>query len=150
MLSKVSDTPSLTSHILEDKDGKLTEDLKKDTSELGIEVVDQISAVAGLQAKEKRDKSKTPTPPPRPPSRRGIRPPETGMMHVPILSLFHPLMPGQPFPADLTMSQLLVLLHERGLLSGQATVDFTMKLRTKKMSLTSRSEKRQKIDNGKF
>ena len=43
-----ADTPSLASQLPEGlSEGRVGEDPKKDTSELGIEVVDQISAVAG-------------------------------------------------------------------------------------------------------
>ena len=85
----------MTAQILEEKDAdRKASDEKKDTSELGLEVVDQISAAAGLQAKEKREK-KTMTPP-RPPSRRGHRPPDlAGSMHVFVLSLYHNMLPGQ-------------------------------------------------------
>lgn len=55
---------------------------------------------------------------------------------------------GQPMPSDLTLSQLLVLLTERGLQPGQAMLDFTMKLRAKKVP--AKGEKRLKTDDGKY
>lgn len=46
-LSVVSETQSLASaQVLEDQE-KVVEEMKKDASELGIEVIDQISALAG-------------------------------------------------------------------------------------------------------
>ena len=70
----------------------------KDASQKGLEVVDLISAAAGLQAKEKREKDKMGNNPPRPPSRRGHRPPEQSLsmgVNLPSLSLHHPLLPGE-------------------------------------------------------
>ena len=94
-LFKPADTPSFSSQLLEEKNGdRKASDDKKDTSELGLEVVDQISAAAGLQAKEKREK-KGQTPP-RPPSRRGHRLPDlSGPLHVLSLSLYHNMLPGK-------------------------------------------------------
>lgn len=47
LLSVVSETQSLASaQVLEDQE-KAVEEMKKDASELGIEVIDQISALAG-------------------------------------------------------------------------------------------------------
>lgn len=79
---------------MDEKNGdRKASDDKKDTSELGLEVVDQISAAAGLQAKEKREK-KSQTPP-RPPSRRGHRLPDiSSPLHVLSLSLYHNMLPG--------------------------------------------------------
>lgn len=42
-----ADTPTLTASIMEQQEKKRTEDPKKDTSELGMEVVEYLSTAAG-------------------------------------------------------------------------------------------------------
>ena len=44
------------------------------------------------------------------------------------------LLAGQPLPSDLTLAQLLAILHDRGLSPGQSLLQFSMKLKTQKMT----------------
>ncbi|XP_064622207.1 baculoviral IAP repeat-containing protein 6-like isoform X2 [Lineus longissimus] len=170
VLRMVSDSPSLTLQLVDKPAEASHEEGKKDTGQLGIEVVNQISWVAGghetevedgppemtaslppnftiggagvllnsgALAKEKRDKMKSL--PPRPPTRRGRHsvkddPSFSSTMVVPVLSMYHTLMPKQPLPPDLTLAQVLVMLHQRGLLQGQPSLEFTVKLGTKRVS----------------
>ena len=58
-----------------------------------------MSFAAGLHAKEKRDKTSKGLLP-RPPTRRGQRPPDptvTSVNNIPVLALFHQLMPSKCF-----------------------------------------------------
>ena len=57
-----------------------------------------------------------------------------------MLSLYHKLLPGQALPPDLSLAQLLVLLHERGMPSGQASLDFTLSLNSRKGAAQAKSD----------
>ncbi|XP_066281905.1 baculoviral IAP repeat-containing protein 6-like isoform X5 [Branchiostoma lanceolatum] len=163
VLSLVSDTPSLTQKLLETREEKIKvdEEVSKskkkegaqgesssaESTENGVEGVETVTLAAGqmfakgLKSKAKRSDSKKATPP-RPPTRRGRNPPPTSdksasslsaTMNIPVLSLYHKLLPGQPLPSDMTLSQLVVLLQERGMPQGYPSLDFTMKLSAKKV-----------------
>ena len=92
VLSKITDVPVLKSP---PADGDLSDELKtssdntKDVGQFGLDVVDQISAAAGLQAKDKRDKSKSSSSD-RPPTRRGAR--ATGELSSALLPVTVPLL----------------------------------------------------------
>ncbi|XP_064603703.1 baculoviral IAP repeat-containing protein 6-like isoform X3 [Liolophura sinensis] len=140
VISKVSDTPTLTASIMEQQEKKRTEDPKKDTSELGMEVVEYLSTAAGVSAKERREKSPAQKNlPPRPPSRRGRHTAEVlaAELNIPTLSLHHELIPRQPLPSELTLSQLLTLLYQHGLAQGCSSLEFTMKLSRKRIAGSS-------------
>ncbi|XP_029637353.1 baculoviral IAP repeat-containing protein 6 isoform X1 [Octopus sinensis] len=138
LINKISDH---TGHMAQFWDGtvekKNIDDNKKDMTELGIEVVDFLSNAAGLLAKERREKNsnhnKTGGPPRLPPRARGNQ--NTDMVAVnlqfPVLSLYHNLLPGQPLPAELTLSQLLVILQEKGYPQGQAVLEFLLRFHSK-------------------
>ncbi|KAI8505639.1 Baculoviral IAP repeat-containing protein 6 [Branchiostoma belcheri] len=140
--------------------GAQGESSSAESTENGVEGVETVTLAAGqmfakgLKSKAKRSDSKKATPP-RPPTRRGRNPPPSSdksssslsaTMNIPVLSLYHKLLPdmtlsqlvvllqeldftmklsadismfGQPLPSDMTLSQLVVLLQQ---------LDFTMKL----------------------
>ena len=50
-------------------------------------------------------------------------------------------------PGDLTLSQLLTLLNERGVPDGMSLINFTMKLKAKDSTI---SDKRFKYDKGEL
>ncbi|GAB1609836.1 baculoviral IAP repeat-containing protein 6-like isoform X2 [Argonauta hians] len=136
LINKISDH---TGHMAQLWDGtvekKNVDDNKKDMTELDIEVVD-LSNAAGLLAKERREKNsnhKTGGPPRLPPRARGNQ--NTDMvavnLHFPVLSLYHNLLPGQPLPAELTLSQLLDILQEKGYPQGQAVLEFLLRFHSK-------------------
>ncbi|XP_013417535.1 baculoviral IAP repeat-containing protein 6 [Lingula anatina] len=155
VLSKVSDTPSLTAQLLESREEKkkLEALADKDTNDLALEVMEDITQAAGFKAKDKRDKDKQNSQvlkgnglPPRPPARLGYVLADKGAgstFHIPLLTLFHDLMPGQALPSDLSLSQLLVLLHHRGFPEGYSALEFTLRLRARKIT-AGKPEKRGK------
>ncbi|XP_019627384.1 PREDICTED: LOW QUALITY PROTEIN: baculoviral IAP repeat-containing protein 6-like [Branchiostoma belcheri] len=127
--------------------GAQGESSSAESTENGVEGVETVTLAAGqmfakgLKSKAKRSDSKKATPP-RPPTRRGRNPPPSSdksssslsaTMNIPVLSLYHKLLPGQPLPSDMTLSQLVVLLQERGMPQGYPSLDFTMKLSAKKV-----------------
>lgn len=141
LINKISDH---TGHMAQFWDGsgekkkKNVDDSKKDMTELGIEVVDFLSNAAGLLAKERREKNsnhgKTGGPPRLPPRVRGNQSADMVTMNLqfPVLSLYHSLLPDHPLPADLTLSQLLVILQDKGYLQGQAVLEFLLKFHSSK------------------
>ncbi|XP_070181060.1 dual E2 ubiquitin-conjugating enzyme/E3 ubiquitin-protein ligase BIRC6-like isoform X3 [Littorina saxatilis] len=128
----------VASSLLECRDDrKRAEDLAKESSDLGIEVMEYITA-AGVLAKEKREKSPSPSKsglPPRPPTRRGHRPSDSGLSGIKFphctLHLQHQLMKHKALPGDLTFSQLMQILLQRGLASGTTALPFTITLSTR-------------------
>ncbi|XP_077994932.1 dual E2 ubiquitin-conjugating enzyme/E3 ubiquitin-protein ligase BIRC6-like isoform X2 [Glandiceps talaboti] len=168
VLSMVSDTPQLTAKLIENREKRQKEEtkaeekkekesLEEEPQENGaleglqgsMEVLENLSVAAGMKVKSKRaDKTAAP----RPPSRRGKPSPEkptsSEPMNIPVLSLYHHLIPGQALPNELTVAQLLVLLQERGLPQGFPSLDFSMKLSAKRFSAFSKSDsaKRMKTD----
>ncbi len=54
---------------------------------------------------------------------------------------------GQPLPSELSLSQLLVLLHERGLPPGYGILEFDIKL-INKTSVSARQDKKLKTVDG--
>ncbi|CAH1791767.1 unnamed protein product [Owenia fusiformis] len=138
-LAKLSDAPSLPNPLVEaSKEKKSPSEETASSNELGIEIVENLSAAAGIHAKEKRDKTKdAPNLPPRPPTRRGRHSVLDGSrltdaLQIPVLSLCHKLLPGQHLPSDLTLAQLLTLLHNKGHPQGSMCLDFALKLKSKR------------------
>ncbi|ELT93547.1 hypothetical protein CAPTEDRAFT_223860 [Capitella teleta] len=108
------------------------DDGRKESAQQGIEVVDQLFSLAGMQAKEKRDKAKMPG---RPVSRRGHRSEAASRTLIPSrmdLCFSHALFPRQILPKDLTLSQLMGLLQHRGVAAGQASLQLTISLAKKR------------------
>jgi baculoviral IAP repeat-containing protein 6 len=130
VLAKVSVETVSSSSSSADDSQKASDELRKDASELGIEVIDQISAVAaGLKAKEKRDKDKSVS---RPPGRHGTRSNDQSSQQTTAGSgavmLYHQLIPDIALPADMTLSQLLRFLYEHNIMSpGDSCLQLAMK-----------------------
>lgn len=72
--------------------------------------------------------------PPRPPTRRGRHTMDTmaSQFQFPVLSLYHSKIPNKAIPGDMTLSQLLQVLHQRGLQQGHSVIEFTVKVQSAK------------------
>ncbi|KAL8592605.1 hypothetical protein ACOMHN_026535 [Nucella lapillus] len=117
------------------EDCKRAEELAKQSGDVNMELMEYISAtaVAGAWAKEKREKSPSPSKtglPPRPPTRRGHRPSDSGLSSLKFphctVHLQHALMKNKALPGDLTFSQLIQILLQRGLAPGTTCLPFTV------------------------
>ncbi|XP_062375823.1 baculoviral IAP repeat-containing protein 6 isoform X2 [Sardina pilchardus] len=142
VLDRVSDTPSITAKLIseqkEDKEKKNHEEKEKMKADNGFQDNYSVVVASGLKSQSKRALST----PPRPPSRRGRVmsdklsassgvDPAAKTVSVPVFHLYHKLLPGQPLPGEMTLAQLLTLLHDRKLPQGYRSIDMTVKLGSK-------------------
>ncbi|XP_076097651.1 dual E2 ubiquitin-conjugating enzyme/E3 ubiquitin-protein ligase BIRC6-like isoform X3 [Mytilus galloprovincialis] len=138
LLHKLSESYSLPGHFIDKPSEKPSDEAKKDFGNITSEFTDISSTVvSGLIAKEKREKDDklcNKGLPPRPPTRRRRYTADTvsSQLQPPNFTLYHPLLPNKPLPGDLTLSQLLQVLHLRGLQHGSSLLEFTVKLESKK------------------
>ena len=141
LTNKVSDTPSLAAQLLDVQNDKKSDELKKESSQIGLEIVENICAANTIEAGA-TEKGSTPladssklSMPPRPPTRRGRQTsdPLSKQLNVPALSLYHKLITNQCLPLDMTLSQLLQVLQNNGLPQGQCVIDFALQLGMKEV-----------------
>ncbi|ESP03095.1 hypothetical protein LOTGIDRAFT_157060, partial [Lottia gigantea] len=144
LLTVIPDTQSLAAHLIDGRDDKKSEQ-KKDIGETGLEVVEYLSNAAGLLAKQKREKSpassstattskaSTSSLPPRPPTRRrrNAEPDSSPQIKLPTFTLQHHLFNNKSLPGELTLTQLLCLLQQRGCTNNNS-IEFTVKLQSSK------------------
>ncbi|KAM3863276.1 dual E2 ubiquitin-conjugating enzyme/E3 ubiquitin-protein ligase BIRC6 [Diretmus argenteus] len=145
VLDRVSDTPSITAKLIneqkEDKEKKNHEEKEKMKADSGFQDNYSVVVASGLKSQSKRALST----PPRPPSRRGrvmsdkltassSVDPSAKTISVPVFHLYHKLLPGSPLPAEMTLAQLVTLLHDRKLPQGYRSIDLTVKLGSKVIS----------------
>ncbi|XP_078714316.1 dual E2 ubiquitin-conjugating enzyme/E3 ubiquitin-protein ligase BIRC6 isoform X2 [Lampetra fluviatilis] len=144
VLDRVSDTPSITAKLFggqkEEKEKKPQERKEKGKFDSGLQDAYGVVMASGLKSQSKRSVSATP---PRPPTRRGrtaVNPTlaerasadsASKTISIPVLLLYHRLLPGQPLPPELTLAQLLALLHDLKLPQGFCSIDLTVKLGSK-------------------
>ncbi|XP_062579414.1 baculoviral IAP repeat-containing protein 6-like [Saccostrea cucullata] len=137
--SKVTDLPLLPGQFLE-KASEKSDESKKDNLSNYTEMASYLSSsvvAASMAAKEKRekeDKSGKTSLPPRPPTRRGRQNlgNSSSQMPLPTLGICHKSMPNTSLPGELTLSQLLQVLHQRGLQHGLNVLEFSIKQDEKK------------------
>ncbi|KAK6180714.1 hypothetical protein SNE40_008714 [Patella caerulea] len=142
LLTVIPDTQSLAAQLFESRDDKKAEN-KKDSGETGLEVVEYLSNAAGMLAKQKREKSpastsastsKSSSLPPRPPTRRRRNTEfldSSTPLKLPTFSLQHQMFNSKALPGELTLSQLLNLLQQRGCHHSNA-IEFQVKLASNK------------------
>ncbi|XP_041353670.1 baculoviral IAP repeat-containing protein 6-like isoform X2 [Gigantopelta aegis] len=151
LISLVGGAPLLTHHFVEvhNTKKKMSDDSKKDACDLdlGLEVVEYLSNAAGMCAKEKREKSPSPSKnnlpplpashlPPRPPTRRGRHtvddPPSHSRYNTYSQHLLHKAFKNKTLPRELSLSQVIYLLNQQGSphFTG-AALQFTIELRVK-------------------
>lgn len=144
VLDRVSDTPSITAKLIseqkEEKEKRNQEEKDKLKNDNGFQDNYSVVVASGLKSQSKRAVSSTP---PRPPSRRGrvmtdklattslSTESANKAISVPVFHLYHRLLQGQPLPEEVTLAQLLTLLHDRKLPQGYQSIDLTVKLGSK-------------------
>ncbi|XP_069118544.1 baculoviral IAP repeat-containing protein 6-like isoform X2 [Argopecten irradians] len=144
LLQKVSDAPGLAGQFLEKAAEKSDESKRELSSTCSTEIAEYITTVAkGQAAKDKRAKDDRPESsksilPPRPPTRRGRHTADavTSQLFYPTMSLYHQKLPNKALPGDLTLSQLLQILHQRGEQEGHSVLQFNVKIESKKKDST--------------
>ncbi|XP_067680641.1 baculoviral IAP repeat-containing protein 6-like isoform X2 [Haliotis asinina] len=130
-LNKVADAPVLTTPFLDVKDEKT----KSNSSDEKID--------PSISAKERREKSPSPTKstlPPRPPTRRGRHTLEDVSSQLKFsmssLQLHHKILPNKALPSELTLSQLVHLVEQRGEAMASSTcscLQLTMRLQSARL-----------------
>ncbi|OWF45700.1 baculoviral IAP repeat-containing protein 6-like isoform X2 [Mizuhopecten yessoensis] len=144
LLQKVSDSPGLAGQFLEKAAEKSDESKRELSGTCSTEIAEYISTVAkGQAAKDKRTKDDRPESsksmlPPRPPTRRGRHTADavTSQLFYPTMSLYHQKLPNKALPGELTLSQLLQILHQRGEQEGHSVLQFYVKIESKKKETT--------------
>ncbi|XP_071961824.1 dual E2 ubiquitin-conjugating enzyme/E3 ubiquitin-protein ligase BIRC6-like isoform X2 [Antedon mediterranea] len=159
VLSQVSDTPSLTSKILDSKTEKLPTSTDKvlfpsliaDLAKSKLKKIAAKASDAGIKNKatdkynSESDGKDSSSAFPRPPTRRGRLGLNRDSMSILTLSLHHSMFPNQALPSKLTLGQLMVLLKQRGLDAGFSHLHFTMKLTGK--LIATHSAKMNSVDD---
>ncbi|XP_022332916.2 dual E2 ubiquitin-conjugating enzyme/E3 ubiquitin-protein ligase BIRC6-like isoform X4 [Crassostrea virginica] len=133
--SKVTNLSLLPGQFLE-KAAEKSDEIKKDSLSNYTEMADYLSSsvvAASMAAKEKREKEEKSSGktslPPRPPTRRGRQNAgnSSSQIQLPSFSVCHKTMPNTSLPGELTLSQLLQILNQRGLQHGLNVLEFTIK-----------------------
>ncbi|KAK3576772.1 hypothetical protein CHS0354_014586 [Potamilus streckersoni] len=149
LVNEVSDMAYLkAAQLLEKK----PDDTKKDSTQVGLELVEYISSVnsgsfSAHNTTEKQEKlissagSKSSLPP-RPPTRRGRNTADTfakQFQYQPVLSVYHPFFKQKRLPPGFSVTQLLQVLQQQEECQGEKSLEFTLRLHMRSKDKVSSS-----------